>query len=187
MTPWTTAHHALLFMEFSRQVDWRGLPFLSPGALPDPGIEPRSPALQADSLPSEPPGKALILLNNHSKMQEQWCWPGGHSLTVSSLYSKLWLRWWSRKMWSLRLLTGTVGWWGEGLEWFLQSACWAPDEDITQKENYRPTSVMNIDTDPQQNTSKQNPTTHLKAHTPQSSEIYPRDANWRIKTRWSTQ
>ena len=80
-------------------------------------------------------------------------------------------------MWSLRLLTGTVGWWGEGLEWFLQSVCWAPDEDITQKENYRPTSLMNIDTNPQQNTSKQNPTTHLKAHTPQSSEIYPRDAN----------
>ena len=41
-------------MEFSRQEYWSGLPFPSPGDLPDPGIEPGSPALQADSLPSEP-------------------------------------------------------------------------------------------------------------------------------------
>ena len=41
-------------MEFSRQEYWRGLPFPSPGDLPDPGIEPGSPALQADALPSEP-------------------------------------------------------------------------------------------------------------------------------------
>ena len=44
-------------MEFSRQEYWSGLPFPSPGDLPAPGIEPRSPALQADALPSEPPGK----------------------------------------------------------------------------------------------------------------------------------
>ena len=44
-------------MEFSGQEYWSGLPFPSPGDLPDPGIEPGSPALQADSLPSEPPGK----------------------------------------------------------------------------------------------------------------------------------
>jgi len=44
-------------MGFSRQEYWSGLPFPSPGDLPDPGIEPRSPALQADPLPSEPPGK----------------------------------------------------------------------------------------------------------------------------------
>ena len=43
----------------SRQEYWRGLPFPSPGDLPDPGIYPRSPALQADSLPSEPPGKVF--------------------------------------------------------------------------------------------------------------------------------
>ena len=42
---------------FSRQEHWSGLPFPSPGDLPDPGIEPGSPALQADALPSEPPGK----------------------------------------------------------------------------------------------------------------------------------
>ena len=44
-------------MEFSRQEHWSGLPFPSPGDLPNPGIKPRSPAWQADSLPSEPPGK----------------------------------------------------------------------------------------------------------------------------------
>ena len=44
-------------MEFSRQEYWSGLPFPSPGDLPDPGIKPGSPALQADALPSEPPGK----------------------------------------------------------------------------------------------------------------------------------
>ena len=44
-------------MGFSRQEYWSGLPFPSPGDLPDPGIEPRSPTLQADALTSEPPGK----------------------------------------------------------------------------------------------------------------------------------
>ena len=47
---WTAAHQALLSIEFSRQEYWSGLPFASPGDLPDPGIEPRSPALQVDSL-----------------------------------------------------------------------------------------------------------------------------------------
>ena len=46
-------------MEFSRQEYWSGLPFPSPGDLPSPDIETGSPALQADSLPSEPPGKPL--------------------------------------------------------------------------------------------------------------------------------
>ena len=52
-TPWTIACQAPLSMGFSRQECWRGLPFPSPGNLPDPGIKPRSPALQADSLPPE--------------------------------------------------------------------------------------------------------------------------------------
>ena len=56
-TPWTVAHQASLSMDFSRQEYWSGLSFLSPGDLPDPGIKPRPPALQADSLPSESPGK----------------------------------------------------------------------------------------------------------------------------------
>ena len=55
-TLWTVAHQASL-QEFSRQEYWNGLPFRSPGGLPNPEIEPGSPALQADSLPSEPPEK----------------------------------------------------------------------------------------------------------------------------------
>ena len=54
-TPWTLAYQSPLSMEFSRQEYWSGLPFPSPGDLPDSGIEPRSPALQADALPSESP------------------------------------------------------------------------------------------------------------------------------------
>ena len=56
-TPQTAAHQAPLSMGFSRQEYWSGQPFPSPGHLPNPGIKPRSPALQEDSLPSEPPGK----------------------------------------------------------------------------------------------------------------------------------
>ena len=56
-TPWTVAYQASPSLGFSRQEYRRGLPFPSPGDLPDPGIEPRSPTLQADALPYEPPGK----------------------------------------------------------------------------------------------------------------------------------
>ena len=52
-----SSESVLSSMGFSRQEYWSGLPFPSPGGLPDPGIEPRSPALQSDALPSEPPGK----------------------------------------------------------------------------------------------------------------------------------
>ena len=52
-TPWIVTHQAPLPMKFSRQEYWSELPFSSPGDLPDPGNEPRSPALQADSLPTE--------------------------------------------------------------------------------------------------------------------------------------
>ena len=58
-TPWTVAHQAPLSMGFPRQEYWSGLSFPSPGYLPDPGIEPGSPAFQADSLPSEPPEKPI--------------------------------------------------------------------------------------------------------------------------------
>ena len=59
-TPWTVNYQAPQSMEFSRQEYWSGLPFPSPGDLPNPWIEPGSPALQADALPSEPPGKLLF-------------------------------------------------------------------------------------------------------------------------------
>ena len=52
MTPWSVAYQAPLSMGFSRQGYWSGLPFPSPGDLPNPEIEPGSPALQADTLPS---------------------------------------------------------------------------------------------------------------------------------------
>ena len=56
-TPWTVAYQASLSMGFSRQEYWSGLPFPSLGDRPNPGIEPGSPALEADALTSEPPGK----------------------------------------------------------------------------------------------------------------------------------
>ena len=55
-TPWTIAYQVPPSMGFSRQEYLSGLPFPSSGDLPSPGIEPGSPTLQADSLPSEPPG-----------------------------------------------------------------------------------------------------------------------------------
>ena len=55
--PWTEAHQAPLFMEFSRQLYWSGSPCPPAGDLLNPGIKPRSPALQGDSLPAEPQGK----------------------------------------------------------------------------------------------------------------------------------
>ena len=55
-TPWTVAYQAPPSVEFSRQEYWSGLPFPSPGDLPDPGIEPGSPALQVGPLPAEPQG-----------------------------------------------------------------------------------------------------------------------------------
>ena len=67
-TPWTVAYHAPPSMGFSRQEYWSGLPFPSPEDLPDPGIEPRSPALRADTLPSEPPGNTMKGV--HVQMQE---------------------------------------------------------------------------------------------------------------------
>ena len=60
MTPWSVAHQLPLSMEFSRQEYWSGLPFSSLGDLPNPGIEPQSPALQVDSLLSEPSGKLKL-------------------------------------------------------------------------------------------------------------------------------
>ena len=59
--PMDCSPQALKFLEFSRQESWSGLLFPSPGDLPDPGIKPGSLELQADSLPTEPPGKLLYI------------------------------------------------------------------------------------------------------------------------------
>ena len=84
-TPWTVAHQAPLTMEFSRQKYWSGLLFPSPGDLPNPGVEPRSLALQADSLPSEsynifstllPPYRSGLFMSFHSTVLFVFvCWP----------------------------------------------------------------------------------------------------------------
>ena len=90
--PWTVAHQASLSMGFSSQEYWSGLP-CPPGDLPNPGIEPRSPTLQADSLPSEPPGKpkntgvdSLSLLQGIFRIRNQ---PGSPALQVDSLPAEL--------------------------------------------------------------------------------------------------
>ena len=61
---WTIAHQAPLSIEFSRQEYWSGFPFPSPGDHPDPRIKPKSPALQADSLLSEPHGHHNLILGD---------------------------------------------------------------------------------------------------------------------------
>ena len=62
VTPWTVAYQAPPSVGFSRQEYWSGLPFLSPEDLPDPGIEPGSSVLQADTLPSELPGNPKVIV-----------------------------------------------------------------------------------------------------------------------------
>ena len=84
-TPWTVAYQAPLSMGFSRQECGSGLPSPSPGDLPDPGIEPRSPALQADTLPSEPPGKPA----SGSFQISRFFTSGGQSIGVSASASVL--------------------------------------------------------------------------------------------------
>ena len=81
MIPWTVALQAPLSMEFSRQEYWSGYPFPSPGDLPNSGIEPRSPALQVDSLSSDPPRKPrcqgfskLNYMSNYDQKEVLYRW-----------------------------------------------------------------------------------------------------------------
>ena len=78
-----------LSMEFSRQEYWSGLPFLSPRGLPDPGIEPGSPAFQADTLTSKPPRKPMLAL-----LGLYWGWRIASKLTykvVGSQFLAMWV------------------------------------------------------------------------------------------------
>ena len=84
-TPWTVAHQAPLSMGFSRQEYWSGLPFPSSGKLPDSGIEPRSPALQAGALTSEPPGKSALCNSNQLEKAMQII----NIKLISNLYSEI--------------------------------------------------------------------------------------------------
>ena len=64
-TAWTIVHQAPLSMGFPKQEYWSGMPFASSEDFPDPGIETKSPALQEDSSPSEPPGKPFLKMLNY--------------------------------------------------------------------------------------------------------------------------
>ena len=79
-TPWTVACQAPLSIGFSRQQSWSWLPFPSPGDLPNPGIKPKSPALQADTLSSEPPGKALPA--NEGEVRDMGSIPGSGEIPM---------------------------------------------------------------------------------------------------------
>ena len=88
-TLWTVAYQAPPSMRFSKQEYWSGLPFPSPGELPNPGIEPGSAALQADSSQSAPPGKPvatplLLLLFSHSVVSDSL---QSHGLQHARLHS----------------------------------------------------------------------------------------------------
>ena len=91
--PWTVAHQVPLSIGFSRQEYWSGLPCPLPGDLPNPGIKPRSPILQANSLPPEPPGKpkntavgSPSLLRRSSQPRNQ---TGSPALQADSLPTEL--------------------------------------------------------------------------------------------------
>ena len=93
-TPWTVAHQSPLSMGFSRQEYWSRLPFPSPGDLSNPGIKSESPALQADSLQSEPPGKpkntgagSLFLLQG--SLPNPGIKPGSPALQADSISAEL--------------------------------------------------------------------------------------------------
>ena len=98
VTLWTIAHQVPLSMGFSWQENWNGLPYSPPGDLPNPGIKPSPPALQAGSLPSEPPGwcqKVRVPLeseagvNSHVTKHHSWgldMWKSeSHSVVSDSL------------------------------------------------------------------------------------------------------
>ena len=97
VTTGTVAHEAPPSMGFPRQEYWSGYPFPSPGDLPDPGIEPGSPTLQADSLPSEPPGISQRYTHapslpppapsHSSRLSEHRLWfPASHNEFPPALY-----------------------------------------------------------------------------------------------------
>ena len=133
-TPWTAASHVPPSMGFSMQEYWIGLPFPSPGDLPDSGIEPESPALQVDALPSKPPGKHIVNYNFcHTEIKLLhfatffFFW-----LSTSFLLKKIFWVWYSRKhgeknthavAWIDRreIQLDTCGWWEALLEqWTIQ-------------------------------------------------------------------
>ena len=115
-TPWTVAHQAPSSMEFSRQECWSGLPFPSAGDLPDPEIEPGSPALQADALPSEPPGNPnrLFHFSLWFPMKLLQSFPPYLPARLSTVSSLIFAKWLFTSKWS-----GVLSKWGS-------DTCFAP-------------------------------------------------------------
>ena len=114
-TPWTVAHQAPPSMGFSKQEYWSGLPFPSPGDLPDSGIKPRSPALQADALPSETPGKPWYhyfkrilsnFLSGLGNLRKKLSFDGKGTITfdLTSYVSLFLTAAWYFSVWSMNLL-----------------------------------------------------------------------------------
>ena len=115
VTPWTVAHQTPPFMEFSRQEYWSGLPFPSPGDLPNPGIEPRSPTLQVDALPSEPPG-------NPRDACYQRCMPNGKKEFVRKMnILRRAYREWPEKIFKREALVTAKYWSGNAPHWEARS------------------------------------------------------------------
>ena len=73
-TPWTVAYQTPPSMGFSREEYWKGVPFTPLGDLPNPGIEPRAPSLQTDSLLSEPPEKLHSLCPRDHELTINYSW-----------------------------------------------------------------------------------------------------------------
>ena len=127
-TPWTVAHQAPLSIRFSSQEYWSGYPFPPSGDLPNPGIEPRSPALQEDSLWSEPPGKPFSCLLCHfnpgfcspssygAGTSVSQCGEGGRKLRMKEARDG-WVRFWVFFLWHPQ---GQMGWDGQ-LVWVRHS------------------------------------------------------------------
>ena len=84
--PWTVAYQAPPSLGFSRQEYWSGVPLPSPGDFPNPGIEPGSPALQVDSLPSKPPGKPVWTTTNCGKFFKEMRTPDHLTWLMRKLY-----------------------------------------------------------------------------------------------------
>ena len=109
---WTVAHQAPLSMEFSRQEYWSGQPFPFPRDPPDSGIEPWSSALQADSLPCEPPEKPISMKKKKLQMSANNI-PGSVLCTLHALWVLLLLSFYSWKelmLWEVKwLIQGPQG------------------------------------------------------------------------------
>ena len=154
-TPWTVAHQPPLFMGFLRQEYWRGLPFPSPGDLPDPGIKPKSPALQADSLLTEPPGKILSKLKRFIFGEEgipwsQHAWVGIQTLMLRNTW--LWASHFTSQGLGFfihnyhKVLRGLHGWYRASTDAHTEVAAWHVPALLTIQMNSIQVSSVQIQT-----------------------------------------